>query len=172
MLNRLRTEAGDVVVRQGEALVLGTEVRLDLAEFENEARRARSLGRDEPTLAVAIARSAISRYRGDVLPEDAYEPWADRPRDHARRTALELLDLCTDVATESGDLDEVCRVVSLAIDFAPYEDHRYLRAATALLEQGRRGAALAVVARARAALAELGLPPPLDLVRIERMGAV
>jgi two-component SAPR family response regulator len=121
---------------------------------------------------VAIARSAIARYRGDVLPEDAYEPWADRPRDHARRTALELLDLCTDVATESGDLDEVCRVVSLAIDFAPYEDHRYLRAATALLEQGRRGAALAVVARARAALAELGLPPPLDLVRIERMGAV
>ena len=67
---------------------------------------------------------------------------------------------------------KVCRVVSLAIDFAPYEDHRYLRAATALLEQGRRGAALAVVARARAALAELGLPPPLDLVRIERMGAV
>jgi DNA-binding SARP family transcriptional activator len=167
-LSRLRSEAGDVVVRDGETLSLASDLRVDLHEFERDARRALALGNGEPSLALALAASAISRYRGDLLPGDPYEPWLERPRDRARRIALELLDFCSDVATERGDLDEVRRFVELAIDLAPYDEHRYLRAASALLEQGRRGAALAVLARARSALAELGLLPPLDLVRIER----
>jgi DNA-binding SARP family transcriptional activator len=170
-LSRLRSEAGDVVVRDGDTLSLAFDLRVDLHEFEREARRALALGQAEPSLAVAVAASAISRYRGDLLPEDPYEPWLERPRERAKRMALELLDLCSDVATERGDLDEVRRVIELAIDLAPYDEHRYLRAASALLEQGRRGAALAVLARARSALAELGLLPPLDLVRIERRAA-
>jgi DNA-binding SARP family transcriptional activator/tetratricopeptide (TPR) repeat protein len=168
LLNRLRSEAGDVVLRHGEVLSLSAELRVDLDFFEREARRALALGSDEPTLAVGVARAALARYRGEVLPEDPYEPWAERPRDHAQRLALDLLDLCADVAAANGDLDEVRRLVEATIDLAPYDDARYLRAATALLQQGRRGAALAVVARARAALAELGLSPPLDLVRLER----
>ncbi len=171
MLSRLRAEAGDVVVREGDTLSLASDLRVDLHEFEREARRALALGNAEPSLAVAVAASAISRYRGDLLPGDPYEPWLERPRDRARRIALELLDLCSDVATERGDLDEVRRFVELAIDLDPYDEHRYLRAASALLEQGRRGAARVVVARARSALAELGIPPPLDLVRIERRAA-
>lgn len=170
-LSRLRSEAGDVVMRDGDTLSLASDLRVDLHEFEREARRTLALGSAEPSLAVAVAASAISRYRGNLLPEDPYEPWLDGPRERARRIALELLDLCSDVATERGDLDEVRRFVELAIDIAPYDEHRYLRAASALLEQGRRGAARTVLARARSALAELGLPPPLDLVRIERRAA-
>ena len=169
VLNRLRTEVGALVEREGAVLALRDDVNVDLDDFEREARQALALGREEPTLAVAVARTAIARYRGDLLPDDPYEPWAERPRERARRLTLELLDLCADIAATQGDLDEVRRLVELTIDLAPYDDDRYLRAATTLLEQGRRGAALAVVARARAALAELGLPPPLDLVRIERL---
>ncbi len=167
VLNRLRAEAGDVVVRQGEILALCSDVSVDLAEFEADARRGLALGAGEPTLSVARARAAITRYRGEVLPEDPYEEWAVRPRDRARRTMLQLLDLCADVAAARGDLDEMRRVVEMTIDLAPYEDERYLRAASALLQQGRRGAALAVVRRARSALAEIGLKPPLHLLRLE-----
>jgi DNA-binding SARP family transcriptional activator len=168
VLYRLRSEAGEILVRDGESLVLSPDVRVDLALFEAEARRALALGLGEPTLAVAVARSAISRYRGDLLPDDLYTEWAERPREHARRRMLELLDLCADVAVKRGDLDEARRVVELSIDLAPYDEERYLKAAVALLEQGRRGAALSVVARARTALAELGLEPPLHLLRLER----
>jgi DNA-binding SARP family transcriptional activator len=80
---------------------------------------------------------------------------------------LALLDLCADAAAARGDLDETRRVIELTIDLAPYDDARYLKAATALLEQGRRGAALTVVRRARAALAELGLKPPPNLISLE-----
>ena len=108
--------------------------------------------------------NASARYRGDVLPDDPYEDWAEAPRDRARRR---MLDLCADAAAARGDLDETRRVIELTIDLAPYDDARYLKAATALLEQGRRGAALTVVRRARAALAELGLKPPPNLIILE-----
>jgi ATP/maltotriose-dependent transcriptional regulator MalT/DNA-binding SARP family transcriptional activator len=167
VLNRQRAEAGEVLVRAGDLLLLAPEVRLDLELFGAEARRALALGLAEPSLAVALARAAIARYRGDVLPDDRHEEWAELPREHARRTMLQLLDLCADAAAERGDLDETRRVIEMTIDLAPYDDERYLRAATALLQQGRRGAALAVVRRARAALAELGLQPPVHLISLE-----
>ncbi len=167
VLNRQRAEAGEVIVREGDSLLLAPEVRVDLALFHAEASRALAFGLAEPALAVAVARGAIARYRGDVLPDDPYEDWAEAPRDQGRRRMLELLDLCADAAAARGDLDETRRVIELTIDLAPYDDARYLKAATALLEQGRRGAALTVVRRARAALAELGLKPPPNLISLE-----
>jgi DNA-binding SARP family transcriptional activator len=168
VLNRQRAEAGEVIIRAGDLLLLAPEIHVDLALFEAEGRRALALGLAEPTLAVAVARAAIARYRGDVLPDDPYEVWAELPREHARRSMLQLLDLCADAAAERGDLDETRRIIELTIDLAPYDDERYLRAATALLEQDRRGAALTVVRRARAALAELGLQPPVRLISLEQ----
>src|SRR5215469_7590659 len=152
VLNRQRAEAGEVIVRKGDSLLLASEVRVDLALFHAEATRALAFGLAEPALAVAVARGAIARYRGDVLPDDPYEDWAEAPRDRARRRMLDLLDLCADAAAARGDLDETRRVIELTID---------------LLEQGRRGAALTVVRRARAALAELGLKPPPNLISLE-----
>ncbi len=168
VLNRQRAEAGEVIIRVGDSLLLAQEVRVDLALFEAEGCRALALGLAEPALAVAVARTAIARYRGDLLPDDPYEEWADLPREHARRTMLRLLDLCADVAAGRGDLDEVRTVIEMTIDLAPYDDERYLRAAGALLGQGRRGAALTVLRRARAVLADLGLQPPLRLVSLEK----
>src|ERR1039458_4729690 len=124
VLSRQRAEAGDVIVRDGDLLLLAPEVRVDLALFGAEARRARALGLAEPALAVAVARAAIARYRGDVLPDDPYEQWAELPREHSRRMMLQLLDLCADAAAERGDLDESRRVIELTIDLAPYEDRK------------------------------------------------
>ncbi|HEV3329279.1 MAG TPA: BTAD domain-containing putative transcriptional regulator, partial [Acidimicrobiales bacterium] len=168
VLNRLRKEGGDVLTREAETLVLTPAIAVDLDRFEDEARRAMALGRTEPALAVAVARAAISRYRGELLPDDAYEEWAEPARRHARRTVLELLQLCCDVATASGDLDETRWAVERAIDLAPDDDRWYLTAARTLVSQGRRGAALAVLRRARSDLAAQGLVQPGALEDLER----
>jgi DNA-binding SARP family transcriptional activator len=168
VLNRLRTEAGDVLERDGDVLRLAEPVTVDLVEFEREASRALALGRTELRGAAAIARAAISRYRGDVLPDDPYEEWAGPARDHARRLALELLEVCTEAATARGDLDETRWAIDRAIDLAPDDDRWYVRAVETLLAQGRRGAALAVLRRARVELAAQGFEPPERLEELER----
>jgi DNA-binding SARP family transcriptional activator len=166
VLNRLRDTAGDVVRRDGDLLALASEARLDLTQFTREAREALAL-RGDPAAAVAVARSAIARYRGDVLPHDLYEEWAAEARDDARRTMLELLDLCAEAAAKRGDLDETRRLVERTIELAPYDEGRYLSVATILRDQGRRGAALSVLQRARSTLARLGIDPPRELLELE-----
>jgi DNA-binding SARP family transcriptional activator len=168
VLNRLRVSAGNVVERRGETLVLNEAVRVDLNEFLTEARRAQALAHNDLTLATAVGRGAIARYQGDVLPDDLYEDWAERPRQNARQVMLDLLDMCATEAARRSDLDTLRRVVERTIEFAPYDDFRYMRAASALLQQGRRGEALTVVRRARSALAELGLEPTHPLLDLER----
>jgi ATP/maltotriose-dependent transcriptional regulator MalT/DNA-binding SARP family transcriptional activator len=168
VLSRLRSVAGNVLVRQGDLLVLDRSVSVDFEEMLAEARRAETLASTDLALAAAIARGAIVRYRGELLPEDRYEDWAERPRQRARRAMLDLLDLCASEAARRGDLDGVRRMVERTIEFAPYDDLRYLHAATTLLEQGRRGEALSVVHRARSAFAEIGLEPPRPLLELER----
>ena len=168
VLGRLRDEAPEAVVRDGDVLALGPDLRLDLAQFIEEARRAQAIGLGDGAAAVAIARSAIARYGGPLLPYDAYEAWVEEPREAARRTMLDLLDLCAEVAVERGDLDEARRMVERTIELAPYEDDRYLKVALILQQQGRKGAALSVLRRARSALAQLGIDPPEPLVRLER----
>ncbi len=81
---------------------------------------------------------------------------------------LELLDLCAEIAVRRGDLDEARRIVERTIELAPYDDHRYLRVASTLHEQRRKGAALSVLSRARSALAQLGIDLPAPLVELER----
>ena len=168
VLNRLRAEAGDVIVRDGETLVLEEAIAVDLAQFGQESRRALALGRAEPTHAVALARAAIAKYRGDLLPDDPYEDWAEAPRQHARRVALELLELCADVAMARGDLDETSWAVERAIDLVPDDDRWYLRAAETLAARGSRGAAVSVLRRARRELTRQGLDEPERLVVLER----
>jgi DNA-binding SARP family transcriptional activator len=56
VLDRLRADAGDVVRREGDALTLGPDVRLDLAEFKREAREALALGRESAAVAISRAR--------------------------------------------------------------------------------------------------------------------
>jgi DNA-binding SARP family transcriptional activator len=171
VLNRLRDTAGDVVRREGDLLALAPEVRLDLTQFSREAREALAL-RSDAAAAVAIARSAIARYRGDVLPHDLYEEWSVEVREEARRTMLDLLDLCSEAAAERGDLDEARRLVERTIELAPYDDGRYLRVATILRDLGRRGAALSVLQRSRSTLARLGIDPPRELLELEGSVAV
>jgi DNA-binding SARP family transcriptional activator len=171
VLGRLRETAREALVRDGDLLALGAGVRLDLAEFHREAREARALFAGDPGAAVAVARSAVARYRGELLPDDLYEAWAEEPREAARRAMLDVLDLCATEAARQGNLDEARRMVERSLELAPYEDDRYLRVAEILQEQGRRGAALSVLRRAKAVLAPLGIEVPVVLPRSSKTTA-
>jgi LuxR family transcriptional regulator, maltose regulon positive regulatory protein len=167
VLNRLKDAAGDVVLRDDRQLRLAPDVHTDVQAFTDDARRAVLLAAGGSREAVSAARAALARYGGDLLPSDPYESWAELPRQRLRNQALGLLDLCADWAARAEDLDEAVRFLERAIDLAPDEEERYLSAARHLLTQGRRGAARRMVARARAVVEDLGVQPPVALIRLE-----
>ena len=61
------------------------QVEVDVETFRSLARRAQESG-DDDDLAAAVAA-----YTGTLLPDDLYEPWAERPREELRETYLDLL---------------------------------------------------------------------------------
>jgi DNA-binding SARP family transcriptional activator len=142
---------------------LRTVVRSDLEEFNRDARRALALERGDPLAAVSVARSALARYRGDLLMDDLYEPWAEAERTAARRTMVDLADLCSRAAAERGDLDEARRLVERAMLSDPYEPDHYLAVARILARRGQHGGALSVLRRAGEVLAPLGIDVPSEV---------
>ena len=167
VLNRLKEAAGDVVVRDDRQLRLGPDVHTDVQAFTDDARRAMLLAGGGSREAVSAARAALARYRGDLLPDDPYEPWAELPRLQLRNQALGLLDLCADWAEDAGDLDEAVRCLERAIEVAPDDEERYLSAARHLLTLGRRGSARRMIRRARFVMDNLGVQPPVSLLQLE-----
>ena len=162
LLNRLRTSCGDLVGRDGEALSLGPN-EVDAEAFERAAERAvEATGEARP----GLARSALARYTGELLPTDRYEAWATAPRERLRRRYLELLDLLVDDAVDRGDVDEAIRLLDRAQEAEPLDEDRHLRAAELLLFQGRRGSALALVERAEELRNQLGLEESPRLSRL------
>ncbi|MHB1836354.1 MAG: AfsR/SARP family transcriptional regulator, partial [Solirubrobacteraceae bacterium] len=150
-LNRLHTIAPDVAVRDGEVLALGN-VEVDAELFEQHARRVLD-GTER-----ASARLALARYRGPLLPDDRYEPWAASSRERLQRLFVAVLDAAAGGAEAADEVDEALRFIERALELEPFDEQRYLIGARLLLAQGRRAAALALLERARAALRELGVP--------------
>lgn len=163
VLNRLKSSCGEVVVRDGEMLALAPGCAVDARLFVEAARLALAAATGERA---GLARSALSRYRGELLPEDPYAPWAASARERLRRRQLELLDSLVADARERGDLDEAVRLLDEAIAAEPLDEERYLQGAEMLLAQGRRGSARGLVERAEVIRRDLGL---LTSPRLERL---
>jgi len=162
LLNRLRASCGDLVIRDERSLVLAPS-EVDAAGFERAAEAAMSAA------AVArpgLARTALARYTGELLPGERYEGWAAAPRERLRRRCLDLLDLLTDDAVDRGDVDEAIRLLDRSQEAEPLDEERYLRAAELLVFQGRRGSAARLVERAAGVQAELGIPESSRLARL------
>jgi LuxR family transcriptional regulator, maltose regulon positive regulatory protein len=165
LLNRLRAACGELVVRDGDALTLAPGTEVDARGFEDAAL---AMARAPVEARPGLARTALARYRGELLPADRYEPWATAHRERLRRRHLELLDLLAEDAVERGDVDEAIRLLDSAQLAEPLDESRYLRAAELLLFQGRRGSAQVLIERARRVTRELGLA---ESPRLARLGA-
>jgi len=165
LLNRVRTQSGELVLRQGEALQLAPGVSTDVAQFEAGVTAAF----DAPTGERAgLARLALGAYAGDLLPADAYADWAAGPRERLRRRYLSLVDIVADDSFARGDVDEGMRLLDLGLECEPLEERRYLLATRALLVAERRSAAREMVLRAARALDEIGVPLTGELADIGR----
>jgi len=168
LLSRLRVAVGDVLARDQQTIVMPPDVESDAALFEAQGRAAlaaRSAG--QASRALGLARSAVDRYGGELLPDDRYEDWVQAPRQRLQALFVELLDVLAADAAERGDVDEAIRLLRRATECEPQDEDRYVRMAQMLASQGRTGSARTTLQRARTSLAELGLAAARPLVLLE-----
>jgi predicted ATPase/DNA-binding SARP family transcriptional activator len=121
---------------------------LDTEAFEAARRRARQT-RDPRDY-----RAAAELYRGDLLPEDRFEDWAEGPREAFRERHLGLLVEYAEVLWERGEHTQVVDVASAVTAVDPFHEGAHRTLMTALAATGRRYEALAAFDRLREALAE------------------
>ena len=121
---------------------------LDVEAFGAACRRARE------TRAPGDYRSAGELYRGDLLPEDQFEAWAEAPRDALRERRLGLLTEYAEVLSQRREYAEAVEVAGAVTAADPFHEGAYRLLMTALAARGRRYEALAAFDRLRESLTQ------------------
>lgn len=159
VVSRIRASVGPVVERRGELVSLAAGVEVDIERFEGLARAAHAAAEaGDAVTATAVGERALALYLGPLLPDSPYADWALVPRQRVRRLHVELLDLLATTAVQRDDVDSALALLERAIEAEPYEEARYLRAAQISLDAGRRGAATALLERAKRVAVSLSAP--------------
>jgi predicted ATPase/DNA-binding SARP family transcriptional activator len=143
----LGVEDGLVLATEMVLLLPEAAVTVDVERFDAAAEAAVGSGD------LRKAAEAVELYRGDLLPEDLYEPWTEQPRESRRLRYLQLLG-------ELGRWDEV-------VDADPLDEQAQLRLVRDQLSRGDRTGALRSLERMeRIWRQELDLPLPGPAVAV------
>jgi DNA-binding SARP family transcriptional activator len=121
---------------------------LDTDAFDAACRQARRTRNPQDY------RTAAALYRGDLLPEDRFEDWAEGPRESLRERHLGLLVEYAEVLSLRGEHAQVVEIAGAVTAADPVHEGAYRTLMTALAASGRRYEALAAFDRLREALAE------------------
>src|SRR5215207_3854391 len=138
---RVTLGPSDSIVLDADMVVLfpHDELSVDVDAFDEAAAGARTGATDQ-------VAEAVHLYRGDLLPADLYEPWAEDPREVRRLRYLDLL-------RGLGRWD-------LVLETEPLDEGAHLELASSYLRRGDRHAALAQLDRMEKVLErELGTGP-------------
>lgn len=165
VLSRLRRLYGPLVVRDGSLIRWADDVDVDSDRFADLARSALA-DPDHPDFTTR-ALEAIRLYTGDLLPMSRYCDWAVAARERLRHRYLDLLDLLAVRASEQGDLEAAAGHLRAALEVEPLDESRYVRLIGVLMDDGRWAQARAVLQRAEAMVADLGLPISAELGRLQ-----
>jgi DNA-binding SARP family transcriptional activator/tetratricopeptide (TPR) repeat protein len=121
VLMRLRTAAGEIVVRNGDTLQL-VPAWVDLREFLAIGNRVRGAS---GTRAVQLAYSALALRSGPLLPSDPYAAWAEEPRIQVGYRYLALLDLVARDAAARNSHQEALTALEATLEEDPDSEHRH-----------------------------------------------
>jgi DNA-binding SARP family transcriptional activator/tetratricopeptide (TPR) repeat protein len=134
VLTRLRTAAGEIVIRDGETLRL-IPAWVDVREFLVVGNRVRgAMG----TRAVQLAYAALALHSGPLLPSDPYAAWAEETRTRVRYRHLALLDLVAADAVARGSHQEALTALEAALAEDPEDEDRRAAVAEQMEAVGRR----------------------------------
>ncbi|MEX2328400.1 MAG: hypothetical protein WD575_01615, partial [Nitriliruptoraceae bacterium] len=105
-----------IVTRDDETIGFVAGARLDVSAFVSLAREALSTRREDGTIDVIAARTAVDHY-AELLP-DHDEDWVVEHRLRLRRRVLDVIDGLIETALQSGDEQDASRWALRALEIA------------------------------------------------------
>jgi DNA-binding SARP family transcriptional activator len=137
ILTRLRTAAGELVIRDGDSLRL-LPAWVDVREFIIASNRVRALSGSR---AVQFAYAALALWSGPLLPASPYASWAEEIRVEVDDRLVELLDLIIADARRRGSHQEALTALTSARALDPDDPSRHPAMIEHLTALGRHSAA-------------------------------
>lgn len=159
-LDPQRSLPADAMVRAdgGTLQLMLDHVDVDVETFLTIAEGALAAHRDDQPTATRQLCQALATYRGEALPDEPYEPWADALRATAAGMCARLLRALADRAERDGDGVLAADSLRRLLELDPYDAPAHRRLVDVLDALGAYGQAGAARERYAARMAELGLP--------------
>jgi DNA-binding SARP family transcriptional activator len=123
VLTRLRSAAGELVMRDGDLLRL-VPAWIDVREFLVTANRVRAINGPR---SLQLAYAALALYSPALLASDPYAAWTEEIRAEVEYRHLALLDQIASAAAARGSHQEALTALEAAMAERP-DDERYLAA--------------------------------------------
>lgn len=149
VMQRLRSSVGDLVIREGDELVLAPKVSSDFQRAVAAADRATSADR-----APDAVQEAIRLNNRPLLPANRYDDWAEEARSRHLERLVRLHDIQAELAEEAGNVElAVSSLEAAAVaDLPDMAGTRRIQHACALLRSVDREAAAVALADRHGAL--------------------
>ena len=157
----LGAEVPEIIVSQGDLLMLRPDTWVDVTEFEATVAQAR-VSKD-----VDLYRAAVALWQGELLPEDLYEDWAASRREVLHHEATAVLAELAAALEARADLDEAAGLLRRARVIDPTNEEAVRALLRVLALSGGRSEATSVYRSLCEALErELGTRPAVETVEL------
>jgi predicted ATPase/DNA-binding SARP family transcriptional activator len=172
-VTRLRRAFGDpLVIAGGDGgykLAVEPSAVDALAVLQDSVTAARLLAAADDRGAAELSASALSLYRGDVLPAAGDGDWVGPHRARLDEARMQLTETQFAARLRLGDAGDVIGELEAAVATYAFQEGLWELLITALYRAGRQADALAAYQRVRTGLRdELGLAPGPRLRRLEQ----
>ncbi len=170
LVNRARKALGDpgLILTRSGGYALRRDCVVDADAFLAEVQAGRDgLRAARPAEALCHFRAALELWRGDPLPEDLYDDWAQPYRARLIRAKLEALEGGASAALAAEDRQQALELAEEAVALEPLRESAHLLVVRALASSGDAAGALAAYERMRERLLEdLGLDPSAEAAEL------
>jgi DNA-binding SARP family transcriptional activator/pimeloyl-ACP methyl ester carboxylesterase len=144
-----------LVASEGETLALQGRPCVDAHAFEAAALAAR-----DPDARGEVYDRALALWAGELLPDDLYEPWTERPRAVLSALHADLMRAAAQRYSAEGRGADAVRLLERAVRDDPLDEHQWRRLMRLEADRGNWGKALRLFGELKAALSkEAGVTP-------------
>jgi len=145
------------ILRRGQGYSFNAEAgaQVDTIEFQRGLRSAHGLADDRDWVhAVKAFETAIPWYRGNFLPEDRYEPWAESAANRLHDQHLDALLILSDCYAQLGRLRQAISSCQRVLAIEPHREDAVCRLMEYQDQAGQRSEALETYKEAERVLRE------------------